>query len=143
MLDARVTEGPLVSIDEPLKTREHDDWKTRLGRSAKSVAALVDRGVLSAAELQLLDAVETRHKTFVSDYYLSLIDPADSNCPIRLQAIPHINELNDDGRIDPDPTGDNTHRVNQALIHRYPNRVLLTPTHICPMYCGIAFAKLP
>ncbi|MEE2757891.1 MAG: KamA family radical SAM protein [Myxococcota bacterium] len=142
MLDARFTESALVHIGDNAKDGRRDDWKTRLGHSAKNVSSLVVRGVLSPDEQQALETVEKRHKTFVSDYYLNLIDPDDSNCPIRLQAIPHIDELDDDERVESDPTGDNAHRVNQALIHRYPNRVLLTPTHICPMYCRYCFRKV-
>jgi lysine 2,3-aminomutase len=71
----------------------------------------------------------------ITPYYLSLIDVADPGCPIRRQAIPHI----DEGRVDPtdwvDPLAEEEHSPVPILSHRYPDRALLYVTHTCPVYC--------
>lgn len=52
---------------------------------------------------------------------------------------PHKDELIDQGFLD--PIGDKKHNVAPQLIHRYPNRVLFTPTSVCPVHCRYCFRK--
>ena len=59
-------------------------------------------------EAALVQVVE-RYKAQVSQHYLSLIDPDDPNCPIRLQAIPAIEELQTQSWEMKDPIGDKAH----------------------------------
>lgn len=122
--------------------RVETSWQTRLSKAARTVDDLHRRGLVKQAEIESLRAAEGQHKVFVSDYYLNLINKDDPDCPIRAQAIPSAQELNHFESTRRDPIGDDVHRVNDALIHRYANRVLLLPTHICPMYCRYCFRKV-
>ena len=124
--------------DHPIE----DGWALDLKAGASGVGDLVRMGYLSEAEGTRLAPVTSAFKFRVGRYYLSLIDWSDPACPIRKQAIPSVDEIQYQAIEMADPIGDDTFRVNPLLIHRYPDRVLLTPTLNCPMYCRYCFRKV-
>jgi lysine 2,3-aminomutase len=77
----------------------------------------------------------------ITPYYASLMDPFDPKCPIRLQAVPQLQEL----EISPwdleDPLGEESDMVVPGLTHRYPDRVLFYTNHNCAMYCRFCTRK--
>ncbi|MEO9166853.1 MAG: lysine-2,3-aminomutase-like protein, partial [Aestuariivirga sp.] len=40
-----------------------------------------------------------------------------------------------------DPIGDQTHSPVKGIVHRYSDRLLLTPTHTCAVYCRFCFRR--
>jgi len=83
-----------------------------------------------------LKKVESLYHVRVPEYYLSLItDPANPHDPIRLQSVPHAEELNDAQEADIDPLGEQSMSPVGCLVHRYPDRALLLVTGRCFMYC--------
>src|SRR5260370_40570601 len=40
-----------------------------------------------------------------------------------------------------DPIGDDTHSPVKGIVHRYPDRVLLKPVHVCAAYCRFCFRR--
>jgi lysine 2,3-aminomutase len=83
--------------------------------------------------------VEARFRTFVSPYYLSLIDRNDPWDPIARMAFPSAAELTGLGLRD--PIGDLDRKAAPRLTHRYEDRALLHVTNLCPMYCRFCFRK--
>ena len=71
----------------------------------------------------------------ITPYYLSLIDPKNPNAPVRLQAIPRIEESRRDPSDMPDPLDEDADAPVPGMTHRYPDRVLLLLTDQCSMYC--------
>jgi lysine 2,3-aminomutase len=71
----------------------------------------------------------------ISPYYLTLIDPENPFCPVRMQAIPKRAEA----RVRPgelaDPLGEDHHRPVTSIVHKYPDRVLLLAIDSCAVYC--------
>ena len=121
---------------------EWDDWRWQLRHAARSPQDLYQRGIISQQEVGSLEDVATQFKTLVTPYYLSLIDPRDSHCPIRLQAIPHPSELIPIPGERQDPIGDRAYAPTPLIVHRYPDRALLFPTYECPMFCRYCFRKV-
>jgi lysine 2,3-aminomutase len=81
--------------------------------------------------------LETREsfRLGISPYYLSLIDAEHPFCPVRMQAIPSRREaLKSPGELR-DPLGEDQHRPVRAIVHKYPDRVLLLALDHCPVYC--------
>jgi lysine 2,3-aminomutase len=76
-----------------------------------------------------------RYPLSVTPYYLSLINPNDPDDPIRKQAIPSLLEMTMGSMGAEDPLGEKEDTVVPGLIHRYPDRVLLVLTDICPVLC--------
>ena len=71
----------------------------------------------------------------ITPYYSTLIDPSDTSCPVRRQAIPSSRELvRSPGEMD-DPLLEDVDAPVPGLTHRYPDRVLLLLTDQCFNYC--------
>jgi len=87
----------------------------------------------------------SKYQMGITPYYFGLIRQFNPNDPVFKQVIPAVDELNAaPGEVE-DPIGDETpgggSRPLKALIHRYPNRVLLLPTAQCAVYCRFCFRK--
>jgi lysine 2,3-aminomutase len=71
----------------------------------------------------------------ITPYYLSLCDPIDPRCPIRMQCVPSAREQEPAPGDRVDPLGEVAHEVAPHLIQRYPDRALLLVTDRCSVYC--------
>ncbi|MDD5005015.1 MAG: KamA family radical SAM protein [Candidatus Omnitrophica bacterium] len=71
----------------------------------------------------------------ITPYWANLMDPDDSNCPIRKQAVPVKSELKISQHEMTDPCAEDRDSPVPGLVHRYPDRVLLLVTEMCFSYC--------
>jgi lysine 2,3-aminomutase len=71
----------------------------------------------------------------ITPYYAALMDPEDPTCPIRLQSVPTMEELNILASDREDPLAEDRDMPVPGITHRYPDRVLFYTTHNCPVYC--------
>lgn len=83
--------------------------------------------------------VAQRFPIMITPYYLSLVDPADTNDPIARMCVPSMNELKVEGDFDTSGEGVNTKL--EELQHKYSQTVLLLSTNQCAMYCRHCFRK--
>lgn len=114
---------------------------TAVNRPLKSAADLVRAGFVDAAALPALEAVAARYAVSVTPDLADLIDAADPRDPIARQFVPRTEELATRPEEDADPIGDDAHSPLPGLVHRYPDRVLLKPLHVCPVYCRFCFRR--
>ena len=112
-----------------------NDWKWHFRNRITSVEQLAQFIPISIAEQAQLRLVTVRYPFSVTPYYLSLINPYDPDDPIRKQAIPSILEMTMGSMGVEDPLDEKRHSVVPGLVHRYPDRVLMVLTNICPMFC--------
>jgi lysine 2,3-aminomutase len=112
-----------------------------LNRPLKSPADLARAGLVGAAALPALEAVAARYAVSVTQDLVDLIDVADPHDPIARQFVPRAEELATAPEENADPIGDDAHSPLPGLVHRYPDRVLLKPLHICPVYCRFCFRR--
>jgi lysine 2,3-aminomutase len=119
---------------------EEGSWQEQLARSITTVEALSRIIRLEPLEEQGVRAAGDASRWGITPYYASLMDPADPRCPIRRQAVPSIEELNDpDGT--PDPLGEEAGTIAPNLIRLYPDRVAWCVTGSCPVYCRFCFRR--
>ena len=71
----------------------------------------------------------------ITPYYLSLVNPADPNDPIRRQCVPSIEETYPCDDDLTDPLCEDRDSPVPHIVHRYPDRVLLLVTLKCSTYC--------
>ena len=71
----------------------------------------------------------------ITPYYASLMHAEDTQCPVRIQAVPVAAEQTESAGDMRDPLGEETHEVAPHLVQRYPDRVLLLVTDRCAVYC--------
>ena len=109
------------------------DYHWQLGHrftTAEDLAKVID---LSEDEYKEIQQVSEKYRFAVSPYYLSLIDPHDPNCPIRLQSVPTLSEMDPAGELDPmDEAGSSP---TPCVTRRYPDRLIIKVTNQCGMYC--------
>lgn len=140
LLTAPPTAAPRV--DEPADaTHAEPPSAAREQAPARLVRAaeLVRRGLADAADLPALADVEARLAVGVSPAMVARIErPHD---PIGLQFIPDVRELSIAEAERADPVGDHRHTVVPGLVHRYRDRALIKPTHLCAVYCRFCFRR--
>jgi lysine 2,3-aminomutase len=112
-----------------------NDWKWHFRNRITSVEKLATFIPLSAKEKAQLKLVTAKYPLSVSPYYLSLINTYDPDDPIRKQAIPSFEEITLGSIGLEDPLGEKGDSVVPGLVHRYPDRLLMVLTDICPMLC--------
>ncbi len=94
---------------------------------------------LTPHQRTMLAQVTAKFAFRANDYYLSLIDwdnPAD---PIRRLIIPHIDELEGWGRLD--PSNEEAYAVLPGLEHKYNSTALLLVSTVCEGICRYCFRK--
>lgn len=87
------------------------------------------------------EALLSRYAYRVSDYLKSKLADRSSNDPLVKQYIPSASELEQSELERDDPIGDEAHSPVKGIVHRYPDRVLFTPVHVCPVYCRYCFRR--
>ncbi len=112
-----------------------NDWKWQFRNRITTIEQLAQLIPLSPEEKTQLRLVIMRYPLSVTPYYLSLINPDDPDDPVRKQAIPSILEMTMGSMGMEDPLDEKGDSVVPGLVHRYPDRVLMVVTNICPMLC--------
>jgi lysine 2,3-aminomutase len=112
-----------------------NDWKWHFQNRITTVDQLAKFIPLSVEEQIQLRLVAMQFPLSITPYYLSLIDPDDPNDPIRTQSVPSALEVTMGSLGMEDPLEERRDSVVPGLVHRYPDRVLMVLTDICPMLC--------
>jgi lysine 2,3-aminomutase len=112
-----------------------NDWKWHFQNRINTVDDLAKYIPLSVEEQIQLRLVTMHYPLSITPYYLSLIDPDDPDDPIRKQAVPSVFELIMGTMGMEDPLEERRDSVVPGLVHRYPDRVLMVLTNLCPMLC--------
>src|SRR5438270_4058116 len=105
------------------------------------VEDLVPAGLMEPARLQEIRKGAQEFTVAVTEDMVELIDPADSRDPIAAQFAPSEAELSDAAEERDDPIGDERWSPVPGIVHRYPDRVLLKPLLLCPVYCRFCFRR--
>ncbi len=118
-----------------VKDEQWNDWKWQLSHRITDVAELSKYIKLTESEEKAVHECLKALRMAITPYYLSLIDPDNTHCPVRKQAIPTTNELEQSPEDLVDPLHEDGDSPVPGLTHRYPDRVLLLITDQCSMYC--------
>jgi lysine 2,3-aminomutase len=105
----------------------------------RNVDGLISAGLLPEAARAPLAGVASRYAVAVPPTLAALID--DPAGPIGLQVLPDPAELTTAPHERADPIGDDAFSPVKGVVHRYPDRVLIKPLLICPVYCRFCFRR--
>lgn len=94
---------------------------------------------LSDREKVSLGKVTEKFPFKCNDYYLSLIDWNNADDPIRRIVVPHIQELDNCGRLD--PSDEQAYTIMPGLEHKYNSTALLLVSNVCEGICRYCFRK--
>ncbi|MDP4003012.1 lysine-2,3-aminomutase-like protein [Methylobacterium sp. NEAU K] len=112
-----------------------------MNRTLRGADDLSAAGLLSGTDARALRDVLARYAVAVTADMAELIDPDDPEDPIARQFVPRVEECTVAPQERADPIGDGAHAPVPGIVHRYPDRVLLKPLHICPVYCRFCFRR--
>jgi lysine 2,3-aminomutase len=102
---------------------------------------LLTAGLVEPERLDEIRRVAERFSVAVTPAMAALIDRGDANDPIAAQFVPTGAELATAAEERFDPIGDERWSPVAGIVHRYPDRVLLKPTLLCPVYCRFCFRR--
>jgi lysine 2,3-aminomutase len=102
---------------------------------------LLAAGLVTPERLDEIRRVAERFSVAVTPEMASLIDRGDGDDPIAAQFVPTGAELTTAAEERSDPIGDERWSPVAGIVHRYPDRVLLKPTLLCPVYCRFCFRR--
>ena len=115
--------------------KEWNDWHWQIRNRITDFKTLKNYIELLPEEEAVAKSKSFSFRMAITPYYLSLIDPKNPYDPVRLQAIPRIEESRLDPSDMPDPLDEDADAPVPGMTHRYPDRVLLLLTDQCSMYC--------
>jgi lysine 2,3-aminomutase len=102
---------------------------------------LVAQGLVEPGRLEEIRRVAEEFSVALTPDVAALINPADPADPIAAQFVPSEAELNTAPEERDDPIGDERWSPIPGIVHRYPDRVLLKPMLLCPVYCRFCFRR--
>ena len=79
-------------------------------------------------------------KVGITPYYLGLMHPSSTDCPLRRQAMPSGAECVGSSMSE-DPLHEKSQSPVPEVIHIYPDRVAFCVAGLCPTYCRFCFRK--
>ena len=122
----------------------------------RTAAQLAAHGLISEDTLDDIETVSRKYAIAVSPQMYRLMKPSDRTDltvadpsiahptvadPIAAQFIPTAAELMTSSDELEDPIADDAHSPTPGIVHRYPDRVLLKPVHVCAVYCRFCFRR--
>ncbi len=142
-----VADAHAPAVDDALASvpiAADEAWRAQLKSSAKTARDLLDAGfVLDADEAAGLAVLADKGglPLGITPHFLSLIDRADANDPLRRQVFPRRAEFTPTSWDRRDPLGEEDLEAVPFLVHRYPDRALLLATDRCAAYCRFCTRK--
>lgn len=88
-----------------------------------------------------LEAVALRYAVKSTPFLDRLMDGAGPENPLVRQFRPDVRELVTTADEVSDPIGDAAKSPLPGIVHRYPDRLLLKPVHVCASYCRFCFRR--
>jgi lysine 2,3-aminomutase len=133
-------EQPLIGSRElpafPIHSgSQWNNWQWQMRNRITSISQLQNFLHLTPQQVGELQQVESRFRTAITPYYLSLADPENPNDPILRQSLPDLHELSMAGFGEADPLSEEDDMPIPGLTHRYEDRSLMVVTNACAMLC--------
>ncbi len=110
------------------------DWHWQMRNRVSDVNTLRQLLPLTDEEVDHIDSVSKKFRWAVSPYYLSLMEPGNPKCPVRMQGIPSIRELQDSWGKE-DPMAEEFTSPAPCITRRYADRLIINVTNQCAMFC--------
>jgi len=113
--------------------------KTR--QTLRSPDDLVQAGLIAPSDLEPVAAIQEGLAIAISPEMLARMHRGRADDPIVRQFVPDVRELTVLPEERPDQIGDVPYMPVKGITHRYPDRLLLTPTLTCAVYCRFCFRR--
>lgn len=119
--------------------QQFSNWRWQMKHQLNSKKDFPSELSLRPSEQEAFDKLEGRFRAGITPYYASLMTDSPE-CPIRLQAVPRLEEFSDElGQKD--PLEERLHSPVPEVVHLYPDRVAFCVAMLCPVYCRYCYRK--
>ena len=115
--------------------KDWEDWKWQYKNRITTFEQLEKLIELDDEDKEDIKECLKKFRMAITPYYASLIDTSNPRCPIRLQSVPTIYELETSIDELEDPLDEEKYSPVPGIVHKYPDRVLFLLTARCSMYC--------
>ena len=102
---------------------------------------LVEAGLVTPERFDEVRRVAAQFSVALTDEVAALIDPADPADPIAAQFVPSAAELRTAPEEIANPIDEERWSPVPGIVHRHPDRALLKPSLLCPVYCRFCFRR--
>lgn len=116
-------------------------WEIVPNKTVRSAGQLVQLGLVPPEQEKTVEEIEETFSVAIPPHFLKLIKPGAASDPIARQFVPSPDELQFAAEELTDPIGDDRFTAVPGITHRYPDRLLLKPIHVCPVYCRFCFRR--
>lgn len=113
---------------------EWNDWHWQIANRITDVGKLEQIINLTPEEKKEIEEVGSHYRWAISPYYATLMSIDDPKCPIRMRAVPNIQELLDVEGL-ADPMAEEYTSPAPRITRRYPDRLIINVTNQCGMFC--------
>ncbi|CAK7193309.1 L-lysine 2,3-aminomutase [Commensalibacter sp. Nvir] len=108
-------------------------------KTLRTIQDLIKADLIDSQDIKKMSQLKKKYAIAIPSEVAELIHSRED--PIGLQYIPHISELVTHTREISDPIGDESLSPIRGIVHRYPDRALLKPILMCPVYCRFCFRR--
>ncbi|WP_082558953.1 lysine-2,3-aminomutase-like protein [Kitasatospora sp. MBT66] len=108
-------------------------------RTIRTTESLLENGLIDEESLPEIRDVAKRYAVSITGVMQEQIAHVDD--PVARQFVPTGAELLITAEERADPIGDDPFTPVKGITHRYPDRLLLKPMHLCPVYCRFCFRR--
>lgn len=119
---------------------QFSNWRWQMKNQLTSVAEAMKVLQLSESERSGFNELKELFEAGVTPYYLALMDSTNEFCPVRMQAMPRLEEKADRIGI-ADPLQEVGNSPVKEVVHVYKDRVAFCVAQLCPVYCRYCFRK--
>ncbi len=115
------------------------NWRWQMRHQLQSPEEFPPEIALLAEETAGFSKLDSLFRAGLTPYYAALMQN-QASCPIRLQAMPRMEEFSD-ALGQADPLAERLHSPVKEVVHLYPDRVAFCVAMLCPVYCRYCYRK--
>lgn len=119
----------------------HPTWQMALARAVTHLSELYALLSLDLPSDQVVSQAQQAFALRVPHEFIARMEIGNPRDPLLLQVLPVAREMQMVPGFSQDPLQENDHNPVPGLLHKYPNRVLLTLTGACAVNCRYCFRR--
>lgn len=119
---------------------QFSNWRWQMKNQIASAEEAEHVLQLSNSESEAFEKLKDIFDSGVTPYYLALMQVDNEFCPVRLQAVPRLDEMGDRIGV-ADPLQEVGNSPVKEVVHVYKDRVAFCVAQLCPVYCRYCFRK--
>lgn len=119
----------------------HPSWQQSLSNAITNISDLYASLEINPLQSDLIAAAQKSFALRVPREFVARMEKRNSKDPLLLQVLPQAIEMKITKNFSTDPLFENQKNPVPGLLHKYPNRVLLTLTGGCAINCRYCFRR--